>query len=72
MPQDVWLSDKDYPDQKDIEKFGHDSPPDYDPLTIGYIGDSRPRFWTLRRVAVLIVVLILLGALLLPPLLRVF
>lgn len=41
---DVWLEDKDYPDEKDIEEFGYDSPPDYDPLTIGYIGDNRPPF----------------------------
>jgi len=61
-----WLDADEYPDDKDIEDFGDDSPIDYDPLTIGYVGDSRPSFWTKRRIIVLIVVLIMVGALLLP------
>jgi len=72
MQNDVWLDDNEYPDEKDIEEFGEDSPIDYDPLTIGYLGDSRPSFWTSKRVVILIVVIILIGALLLPPLLRLF
>ena len=70
MPQDVWLNNNEYPDQKDIDEFGYDSPPDYDPLTIGYIGDSHPRFWTPKRIGILIVALILIGALVIPSLLR--
>jgi hypothetical protein len=72
MQNDIWLDSNEYPDEKDIEAFGDDSPVDYDPLTIGYLGGSRPKFWTTKRVAVLIVVLILISALLLPPLLRLF
>lgn len=70
MRNDVWLDNNEYPDEKDIEAFGYDSAPDYDPLTIGYVGDSRPRFWTGRRIGILIVALMLIGALILPPLLR--
>jgi hypothetical protein len=67
---DEWINDNEYPDDADIEAFGDDSPPDNDPLTIGYIGDTRPSFWTMRRIILLVVVLILLSALLLPSLLR--
>ncbi|MCA9881402.1 MAG: hypothetical protein KC708_00455 [Anaerolineae bacterium] len=63
--EEVWFSEDEYPDEKDIAEFGDDSPPDYDPLTIGYIGDDRPRFWTPGRIALLIVVLLLIAALLL-------
>lgn len=66
----AWLNDNEYPDEKDIEEFGDDAPPDYDPLTIGYVGDSRPSFWTAKRIILLIVGLILIAAILLPLLLR--
>ncbi|MEM9953849.1 MAG: hypothetical protein AAF846_19725 [Chloroflexota bacterium] len=69
---DVWLEDKDYPDEKDIEEFGYDSPPDYDPLTIGYIGDNRPPLWSTRRVVFLIFTLLIVSALFLPFFLRLF
>jgi hypothetical protein len=72
MQNDIWLDNNEYPDEKDIEAFGYDSPVDYDPLTIGYIGNSRPRFWTPKRIVLLIVVLFLIGVLLLPSLLRLF
>ena len=70
MQNDIWLDSNEYPDEKDIEAFGDESPVDYDPLTIGYLGDSRPKFWTTRRLVVLIVVLILISALVLPSLLH--
>jgi hypothetical protein len=70
MRHDEFLDDNEYPDDKDIDEFGHDSPLDYDPLTIGYIGDSRPPFWTRKRVILLIGGLVLIGALLLPFLFR--
>lgn len=70
MRDDSWLNDDEYPDERDMEAFGDDSPVDYDPLTIGYVGDSRPPFWTPKRIALLIGVLVLLGALLLPLLFR--
>jgi hypothetical protein len=67
---DDWINDEEYPDDKDIEAFGDDSPPDDDPLTIGYVGDLRPSFWTTRRFVLLVVVLVIFSALLLPLLLR--
>ena len=67
---DDWINDNEYPDDKDIEQFGDDSIPDDDPLTIGYVGDTRPSFWTTRRVVLLVVILIIISALLLPLLLR--
>lgn len=63
--EDVWFNENEYPDEEDIAEFGDDAPVDYDPLTIGYLGDARPRFWTTGRIGLLIVVLLLLGALLL-------
>ncbi len=66
MQYNDWIDDDEYPDDKDIEAFGDDSPPDYDPLTIGYIGEQRGEFWTTRRIVLLVVVLILLVAWLLP------
>ncbi len=70
MSYDDWIDDDEYPSDADIERFGYDSPPDYDPLTIGYYHGSRPRFWTWRRIVLLVVVLIILAAFLLPSLLR--
>lgn len=68
--KDDWLTENDYPDDDDIEAFGYDSEPDYSPLTIGYIGDERPSFWTANRVALVIGIGVLVVALLLPMLLR--
>ena len=70
MPRDDWIDDDEYPDEDDIEAFGDDSPPDNHPLTIGHVGGSRPGFWTKGRIALLVVVLLLIGALLLPSLLQ--
>lgn len=66
MRNDIWLNENEYPDDKDVEAFGYDSPSDYDPLTIGYIGDNRPSFWTRKRIITLIIALLLIGALVLP------
>lgn len=70
MRRDDWIDPDEYPDDADIEAFGDDSPPDDDPLTIGYVGDLRPPFWTTGRIVILIVALLVIGALVLPPLLR--
>lgn len=70
--RDDWIDDDEYPDDEDVEDFGENSPSDYDPLTIGYYG-KRPSFWSPKRIAILVFVIILLAALLLPtilPLLR--
>ncbi len=65
MRGDNWIEDNEYPDEDDIEAFGEDSPPDNNPLTIGYIGNSRRGFWTKERIVLLGVGLILISALLL-------
>lgn len=70
MHDDIWVSDNEYPDQNDIEAFGYNSPPDDDPLTIGYVGDSRPGFWSAKRIFMLVVIVLMIGILVLPPLLR--
>ncbi len=66
MNNNTWLNENEYPDEKDIEEFGDDSPVDYDPLTIGYIGDSRPSFWTAKRVVILLIAILMIGALVIP------
>jgi hypothetical protein len=70
MRRDDWIDDDEYPSDEDVEAFGEDSPLDNDPRSIGYVGDLRPGFWTPTRIGILVVVLILMGVLLLPPLLR--
>ncbi len=64
---DNWIDEDEYPDDRDVDDFGDESPFDYDPRTIGYVGD-RPSFWTRGRVALLVVVLVIVAALLLPSL----
>ena len=66
---DDWIDDNEYPDDRDVEEFGEESPLDNDPLTIGYIGGQRPSFWTTRRIVLLVIVLIVLAAILLPEVL---
>jgi hypothetical protein len=70
MRDDDWIRADEFPDDADIEAFGDDSPPDNDPLTIGYVGDYRPPFWTTRRIVLLVVIVVIISALLLPLLLR--
>lgn len=63
MSYDDWIDDNEYPNDADIEKFGDDSPPDYDPLTIGYLDDSPP-FWTTGRIVAVVLLLVLIAAVL--------
>lgn len=67
--RDDWIDDDEYPDERDIAELGDEAAPDSDPLTIGYVGDRRQPFWTLRRLVVLAIVLLMIAALLLPELL---
>lgn len=70
--RDNWIDDDEYPDDDDVEEFGETSPPDFDPLTVGFVG-NRPSFWSSKRLALLVIVIIVLAAVLLPtilPLLR--
>ncbi len=70
MPYDDLLDESEYPSDRDIERFGDDSPPDDDPLTIGYVAGVNDGFWTGRRLMLVIGGLLLVGALLLPVVLR--
>ena len=69
--QDDWIDDDEYPDERDVEEFGDDSPIDYDPLTIGRVPGIHPRFWTRGKVILLVIVLLIVAALLLPLILQV-
>ena len=62
---DDWLDENEYPDDRDIDDLGDDSPSDYDPLTIGRVPGMRVPFWTCTRIVVAtLLLLIVLGFLL--------
>jgi len=61
---DDWIDEDEYPDDRDVEEFGDQSPSDYDPRTIGYVGKRRPGFWTTQRIILLVIVVLILAALL--------
>ena len=63
---DDWIDEDEYPDDRDVENFGDESPTDYDPRTIGYIGKRRQGLWTPRRIILLVVGLLIVAALVLP------
>ncbi|HVU12449.1 MAG TPA: hypothetical protein VHD90_14295 [Phototrophicaceae bacterium] len=63
---DDWIDDDEYPDDRDVEEFGDDSPVDYDPRTIGYVGKGRPGFWTRQKIILLVIIMIVLAAIFLP------
>ncbi len=58
--RDDWIDDDEYPDDKDIDDFGEDSPIDYDRLTMGRVGKLRDPFWTRNRIILALIALILL------------
>ena len=57
--RDDWIDEDEYPDDRDIADLGDDAPADYDPRTIGYVG-NRPSFWSPARIVLLIVVLVIM------------
>jgi hypothetical protein len=61
---DDWLDDDEYPDDKDVEDLGDDSPWDDDPLTIGRVRNYRPRSGSPYRLALAAVAFLLLVILL--------
>ena len=61
-----WIDEDEYPDEDDIDRFGDDSPGDYDPRTIGHARGIREPFWTWPRIALAVVVIILLVAFIVP------
>jgi hypothetical protein len=60
--RDDWLDNDEYPDERDVDDFGDDSPLDYDPLSIGRVGNLRTPFWTRGRILLAVVLIILLLA----------
>lgn len=68
-----WIDEDEYPDEGDVDRFGDDSPGDYDSRTIGRVRGEHAPFWTGTRIVLALVLIILLAALILPyitPLLR--
>ncbi|MBI1277808.1 MAG: hypothetical protein GC179_06740 [Anaerolineaceae bacterium] len=55
-----WIDDDEYPDDRDVEDFGEDSPVDYDRRTIGRAGSIRQPFWTRTRIFIIIIFAVLL------------
>ena len=57
-----WIDDDEYPDDRDVEDFGEDSPVDYDRRTMGRVGNMRQPFWTRTRIFIVIVLTILIAS----------
>jgi len=55
-----WIDEDEYPDERDVEDFGEDSPVDYDRRTMGRVGDMRQPFWTRTRIFIVIILAILI------------
>lgn len=58
--RDDWIDVDEYPDERDVDDFGDDSPVDYDRRTLGRVGDMRQPFWTRTRVFIVIVLAVLI------------
>lgn len=57
-----WLDEDEYPDDRDVDEFGDDSPIDYDRMTIGKVRGVNTQFWTRSRIIFAVVAVILLGS----------
>lgn len=71
--RDDWIDEDEYPDERDIDDLGDDSPVDYDRSTLGRVGNMRQPYWTRSRILVVVLVgLVLLSLILaeLAPLLQ--
>ena len=55
-----WIDDDEYPDDRDVEDFGEDSPVDYDRRTMGRVGNMRQPFWTRTRIFIALILAILI------------
>lgn len=58
--RDDWIDEDEYPDERDVDDLGEDSPVDYDRLTMGRIGNVRQPFWTRTRIFIALFLLITL------------
>jgi len=55
-----WIDEDEYPDDRDVEDFGEESPVDYDRRTMGRVGSMRQPFWTRTRIFIVILLAILI------------
>jgi hypothetical protein len=55
-----WIDEDEYPDDRDVEDFGEESPVDYDRRTMGRVGNMRQPFWTRTRIFIVILLAILI------------
>ncbi len=60
--RDDWIDEDEYPDDKDVEDFGDESPVDYDRRTIGKVRNIQEPFWTRTRIFIVILLAILLAS----------
>jgi hypothetical protein len=54
-----WIDEDEYPDDRDVEDFGEESPVDCDRRTMGRVGNMRQPFWTRTRIFIVIILAIL-------------
>jgi len=55
-----WIDEDEYPNDRDVEDFGEESPVDYDRRTMGRVGNMRQPFWTRTRIFIVILLAILI------------
>lgn len=67
--RDDWLDEDEYPDDRDVDDLGDDSPYDNDPLSIGRVPGLHPPFWTRTRLLVALLLGLMLLVFVLPRLL---
>ncbi len=67
--RDDWLNQDEYPDDRDIDDLGDDSPYDNDPPSIGRVPGLHPPFWTRTRILVALLLGLMLLVFILPRLL---
>ena len=67
--REEWLDEDEYPDDRDVDQFGDDSPYDNDALGIGHVSSLHTSFWTRTRIQVVFLFGLLLLVFILPRLL---
>jgi hypothetical protein len=67
-----WLDENEYPDDRDIDDLGDDSPGDFDPLTIGYVPTIRVPFWTRTRIFIAVFLLLIVAGFLITRVIPLF
>jgi hypothetical protein len=67
--RDDWLDENEYPDDRDVDDLGDDSPYDNDPLSIGRVPGLHQSFWTRTRILVALLLGLMLLVFILPRLL---